>query len=324
MIVSRRMLLGSLPLATTLAMPALAQPAWPRRPLTFIAPAAPGGATDILARVMAQNIAASIGQSVVVENRSGAAGVIATEAIAAAQPDGHTIGIGMISTLAVNPHVYRMRADVMRDLVHIGMIAKVPMVLLAQQNLAEGGLRGFIDRVKAAPDTITYGSSGAGSNVHIGMISFLEAAGLQMVHVPYRGSGPMVIDLVAGNIQSGMTGTPAALPLVRDRRVAALGTTAKDRLALTPDVPAISETLPGFESMQWYGIVAPSRTPPEVVARLAEATQTALKNPEVLSRLADEGALPTPMSPADFRGFVATELDRWGAVARRNNLRPNE
>lgn len=307
-----------------LATPALAQAPWPRRPITFIAPAAPGGATDILARVMAQTMQASLGQPVVVENRGGAAGVIATEAIAAAQPDGHTIGIGMISTLAVNPHVYRMRADVMKDFAHIGMIAKVPMVLLAQHSLAEGGLAGFIARAKAAPDTITYGSAGAGSNVHIGMIAFLEAAGIKMVHVPYRGSGPMVIDLVAGNIQSGMTGTPAALPVLRAGRVAALGTTAKERLAQTPDIPAISETIPGFEAMQWYGIVAPGRTPPEVVAKLAEATNAALANPEVLARLADEGALPTPMAPDVFRGFVAAELDRWGAVARRNHLKPNE
>ena len=134
----------------------------------------------------------------------------------------------------------------------------------------------------------------------------------------------MVIDLVAGNIQSGMTGPPAALPVLRAGRVAALGTTAKERLAQTPDIPAISETIPGFEAMQWHGIVAPSRTPPEVVAKLAEATNAALVNPEVLARLADEGAQPTPMSPDAFRGFVATELDRWGAVARRNNLRPNE
>ncbi len=310
--------------AAPLALPALAQAPWPRRPITFIAPAAPGGATDILARVMAQSMATTLGQPVVVENRGGAAGTIATEAMAAAQPDGHTIGIGMISTLAVNPHIYRMRADVMRDLAHIGMIAKVPMVLLAQHAMAQGGLAGFIARVRAAPDTITYGSAGAGSNVHIGMIAFLEAAGLRMVHVPYRGSGPMVIDLVAGTIQSGMTGTPAALPVLRDRRVTALGTTARERLVQTPEVPAIAETLPGFEAMQWYGIVAPAATPPEVQARLAEAAAVALRNPDVLSRLGDEGAQPTPMPPAEFRSFVAAELDRWGAVARRNNLRPNE
>jgi len=273
---------------------------------------------------MAQTMQATLGQPVVVENRGGAAGVIATEAITAAQPDGHTIGIGMISTLAVNPHVYRMRADVMKDFAHIGMIAKVPMVLLAQNNLAEGGLAGFIARVRAARDTITDGSAGAGSNVHIGMIAFLEAAGLKMVRVPYRGSGPMVIDLVAGDIQSGMTGTPAALPVLRAGRRAALGTTAKARLAQTPDIPAINETIPDFEAMQWYGIVAPGRTPPEVVVKLAEATNAALANPDVLARLADEGALPSPMSPDAFRGFVTAELDRWGAVARRNNLRPNE
>lgn len=307
-----------------LASPALAQGSWPRRPITFIAPAAPGGATDILSRVMAQTMQVGLGQPVVVENRAGAAGVIATEAIANAQADGHTIGIGMISTLAVNPHVYRMRTDVMKDLAFIGMIAKVPMVLLAQHSLAEGGLAGFIARAKAAPDSITYGSAGAGSNVHIGMIAFLEAAGIKMLHVPYRGSGPMVIDLVAGNIQSGMTGTPAALPVLRAGRVAALGTTAAQRLAQTPEIPAIAETIPGFEAMQWYGIVAPARTPPEVVAKLAEATNAALANPEVLARLADEGALPTPMAPDAFRAFVGSELERWGAVARRNNLKPNE
>jgi tripartite-type tricarboxylate transporter receptor subunit TctC len=243
-------------LAAGLAAPALAQSPWPRRPITLIVPAAPGGATDVLGRVMAQSLGTTLGVAVVVENRGGAAGSIATEAAAAANPDGHSIAIGMISTLAVNPHIYpRLRYDPLRDFAPIGLIAQVPMVLLAQKRLAEGGLAGFIARVRAAPDSISYGSAGAGSNVHIGMVAFLDAAGLQMVHVPYRGSGPMTIDLVAGNIDSGMTGTPAALPLIRADRMAALGTTAARRLSQTPDVPAISETLPGFEAMQWYGLV---------------------------------------------------------------------
>jgi len=200
---------------------------------------------------MAQTMQSNLGQPVVVENRGGAAGVIATEAITAAQPNDHTIGIGMTSTLAVNPHVYRMRAGVMKDFAHIGSIAKMPIVLLAQHDLVEGGLAGFITRVGAKADTITDGSVGAGCNVHIGMFAFLEAAWLKMMHQPYRGSEPMVIDLVAGDSQSGMTGAPAALPLLRAGRVAALGTAAKERLAQTPDTRAISETIPRFEAVQW-------------------------------------------------------------------------
>lgn len=272
-----------------------------------------GGATDVLGRVMAQSLGTTLGVAVVVENRGGAAGSIATEAAAAANPDGHSIAIGMISTLAVNPHIYpRLRYDPLRDFAPIGLIAQVPMVLLAQKRLAEGGLAGFIARVRAAPDSISYGSAGAGSNVHIGMVAFLDAAGLQMVHVPYRGSGPMTIDLVAGNIDSGMTGTPAALPLIRADRMAALGTTAARRLSQTPDVPAISETLPGFEAMQWYGLVAPARTPPEIVARLHAATNAALADEQVRHRLADEGAVPDPRSAEEFRTFIVAELERWG------------
>lgn len=316
--ITRRALAGTL-----LATPALAQAPWPRRPISFIVPAAPGGATDLLGRVMAQAMGPVLGGTVLVENRSGAAGVVGTEALAQAAPDGYSIGIGMISTLAVNPHVYpRLRYDPMRDFAPVGLIAKVPMVLLVRPELAAGGLRGFIQRVREAPDTITYGSAGAGSNVHIGMVGFLDAAGLKMVHVPYRGSGPMVLDLVAGNIQSGMTGTPTALPVVREGRVVALGVTSPQRLPQLPDVPAIAEAIPGFEAMQWYGIVAPARTPPEILARLQQAAAHALQEPEVLARLADEGAIPEPMTPEGFRGFVAAELTRWGEVVRRTGMRP--
>ncbi|MBC7432268.1 MAG: tripartite tricarboxylate transporter substrate binding protein [Rubritepida sp.] len=311
--------------APAMAAQALAQQAWPRRPITLIVPTPPGGATDLMGRVMAQSLGASLGVPVVVENRSGAAGVIATEQAAAAAPDGHTIAIGMISTLAVNPHIYpRLRYDPLRDFAPIGLIAQVPMVLLAQPALAAGGLAGFIARVRAAPDTVTYGSAGSGSNVHIGMVAFLDAAGLRMVHVPYRGSAPMVIDLVAGNIQTGMTGTPAALPLLRAGRVVALGTTAPQRLAQTPETPAIAETLPGFEAMQWYGLVAPARTPPEIVARLHDATNAALAEAAVRHRLMEEGAIPDPRSAQAFAAFIGSELDRWGVLARRNNLRPGD
>jgi tripartite-type tricarboxylate transporter receptor subunit TctC len=318
--ITRRALAGTLLAAPA---PARAQTAWPRRPINLMIPAAPGGATDLMGRVMAQAMGPVLGGTVVAENRSGAAGVVGTEQLAQAAPDGYSIGIGMIGTIAVNPHVYpRLRYDTMRDFAPIGLVAKVPMVLLAKPELAAGGLRGFMDRVREAPDTITYGSAGAGSNVHIGMVSFLDAAGLKMVHVPYRGSGPMALDLVAGNIDSGMTGPPAALPALRDGRVVAIGVTSRQRLTQLPDVPAIAEVIPGFEALQWYGLMAPIRTPPEILARLQAAAAQALREPEVLARLTDEGAIPEPMTPQAFWGFVQEEWTRWGAMVRRTGLRP--
>jgi tripartite-type tricarboxylate transporter receptor subunit TctC len=296
--------------------------AFPERAITLVVPFAAGGSTDIAARLLAERLTGLLATRVVVENRTGAGGALGSEAVKRAPADGHTLLFASASSHGANPAVFRdLSYDAVADFAAVALTGVTPLALA----VPPGGARDVAGlRAQLADGRGAYGSAGAGSNVHIGMVAFLDAAGLQMVHVPYRGSGPMTIDLVAGNIDSGMTGTPAALPLIRADRMAALGTTAARRLSQTPDVPAISETLPGFEAMQWYGLVAPARTPPEIVARLHAATNAALADEQVRHRLADEGALPDPRSAAEFRSFIASELERWGVVARRNNLRPNE
>ncbi|MEO3474723.1 tripartite tricarboxylate transporter substrate binding protein [Roseomonas sp. CAU 1739] len=306
-----------------LARPAFAQPAWPRRTITIICPAAAGGATDILSRVVAAQMQAALGVSVVVDNRGGAGGSIATEAGAAATPDGYTLTMGQLGTLAVNPHLYpRLRYDPMRDFAYLALVAQVPMVLVVPPALGVTTLAEFISRAKEAPNSIEYGSAGSGSNVHIGMVAFAERAGIEMVHVPFRGSGALMPTLLSGDIKAAMSGTPSVLPLIRENRLRALAVSAPRRIAQLPDVPAIAETYPGFEAMQWYGMIAPARTPEPIRQRLTNVINEAIVTPNMRERLEAEGAEPDVRTPEAFREFVAAELARWGDVVRRNNLRP--
>lgn len=317
----RRTLLaaGTLPLAC----PALAQEAWPRRPIVLVIPSAPGGATDTVGRIIAQRLTVSLGVSVVAENRPGAGGSIATEYGAQAAPDGHVLTLGQLGTLAVNIHLFpRLRFDPLRDFVPVALIAQVPSVLLVHPKLGVSTVGDFVRLAKARPGAINYGSAGAGSATHIIMAAFSEAADISMTHVPYRGSGPVMTDLVAGNIDCAITGTPAGVPMARAGTLRCLAATSPERLALLPDVPTVAETIkPGFEALQWFGIIAPARTPPEIVARLNAVVNEAVVTPEVRQRLADEGAEPDPRTPAAFRALIAAEIERWGGLIRRQNIR---
>ncbi len=319
----RRTLLaaGAAPL---LPLPALAQPAWPRRTISLLIPSAPGGATDTVGRIIAQKLTEILGTSVVAENRAGAGGSIATEAGAAAAPDGHVLTLGQLGTVAVNPHIFpRLRFDPLRDLIPVALVGQVPNILVVNPRLGTRTVQEFVAKAKADPDGITYGSAGTGSATHITMAAFMEAAEIRLTHVPYRGSGPVMTDLVANNIASAITGTPAGAPFAKAGTLLCLVTTAPNRLDILPDVPTVSETIkPGFEAMQWFGILAPRGTPPEIVARLNAATNAALTAPEVLRRLADEGALPDPRTPEAFGAYMAAEHERWGGLVRRQGIRP--
>jgi tripartite-type tricarboxylate transporter receptor subunit TctC len=309
--------LGALPLGVR------AQ-AWPARPVSLIVPFAPGGASDIVARILAQKLSVGLGQNVVVENRGGAGGIIATEMVARAAADGHVILWGHTGTLAVSPFLHpRLGYDPMRDFAFVALVARVPMVLLVNPGLGVRTLAEFIAKAKSAPGAIDYGSAGPGSNTHIGMVAFMEAAGITMTHVPYRGSGPVMTDLMAGVIPVTMTGTPAALPLIRNNQAIALGVTASERLALLPDVPTMHEQgLAGFDALQSHGVVAPRNVPPEVVAKLNAEINAALRAPDVAERLAAEGARPDPRSPEEWRVLIAAEQERWGGLVRRAGLKP--
>jgi tripartite-type tricarboxylate transporter receptor subunit TctC len=315
----RRALLGA-----ALAAPAIARAqGWPSRAITLVIPFAPGGASDIIARVLAQRMSAVLGVAVAADNRGGAGGTIATEAVARGPADGHTILWAHMGTMAVAPHVYpRLGYDPLRDLAPITVVARVPMVLVVNKGLGVRTLGEFIARAKAAPDSIAYGTAGQGSNTHIGMVALEEAAGIQLVPVHYRGSGPVMTDLVAGTVKATLTGAPAAVPLVRDGTVLALGLSGRTPVAVLPGVPPIAEAgVPGFDVTQWHGIAAPGRTPPDIVARLNAAATAAIASAEMRERLLAEGAQPEPTSPEAFRALAEAELVRWGALIRRVGLR---
>ena len=323
MLIARRSL-SLLALPGLLATPAVARAAeWPARPLRMVVPFTPGGSTDILGRVVASRIGAALGQPVVVENRPGAGGTVGTEQIAHAAADGYTIGMGHIGTLAVNPTLYpRLGYDPERGLAPICLVAMVANVLaVGPRTVPATSVAEFLAFARARRDPLSFGSGGNGSAAHLAMAALGDATGIGFTHVPYRGTAPMVTDMISGQIDMTMSGGPALLPPVRAGQLRALGVSTRGRIEAAPDLPAIAETLPGFEAAQWYGVVGPAGLPEPVVARLNAAIRGALGAPEVLARLRDEGAEPAPGTPAEFASFIGAEMQRWGGLIRRAGLK---
>jgi len=305
-----------------LASPALAQGWAPERPMRLIVPFTPGGSTDIIARVVAQRLGALLGQSVVVENRPGAGGTIGSDAVAKAAPDGHTLLMGHIGTLAVNPGLYpRLPYDDERAFAPIALVATVANFLAVTNGLPVRNMAEFLTLARRDPGGIAYGSGGNGSATHIAVSALQEAAGVRFTHVPYRGTGPMMTDLIAGQIQMTMTGGPPALPPIRAGQIRALGVSALAPVPAAPEIPAIAATVPGFEALQWYGVVGPAGMPGTAVARINAAIHTMLQEPETRARLEPEAADPAPGTPEEFGRFISAEKARWGALIRRAGVR---
>ena len=305
-----------------LASPALAQGWAPERPMRLIVPFTPGGSTDIIARVVAQRLGALLGQSVVVENRPGAGGTIGSDAVAKAAPDGHTLLMGHIGTLAVNPGLYpRLPYDDERAFAPIALVATVANFLAVTNGLPVRNMAEFLALARRDPGGIAYGSGGNGSATHIAVSALQEAAGLRFTHVPYRGTGPMMTDLIAGQIQMTMTGGPPALPPIRAGQIRALGVSALAPVPAAPDIPTIAATVPGFEALQWYGVVGPAGMPGSAVARINAAIHAMLQEPETRARLEPEAADPAPGTPEEFGRFISAEKARWGALIRRAGVR---
>ncbi|MCK8786268.1 tripartite tricarboxylate transporter substrate binding protein [Roseomonas sp. NAR14] len=322
----RTLLLGA---AAGLAAPGLraARAAdWPDRPVRLIVPFTPGGSTDILARALAQQLSESLGQQFIVENRSGAGGTVGTEVVARAAPDGNTLLMGHIGTLAVNPALYPgLSFDTVTSFQPVILMAVVPNVLVVNPRKVEANdVPGLVALAKRNPGAFTYGSGGNGSAAHIAMVAFAAATGISLTHIPYRGTGPMMTDLIAGQIDLTMTGGPPALPAVRAGQVRALGVSGLSRLAAEPAIPTIAEQgVPGFEAVQWYGVVAPAGTPRAIVDRLNAECTRILHGQALKARLAAEGAEAAPGTPEAFGAFIRTERERWGALIRSANVRPD-
>jgi tripartite-type tricarboxylate transporter receptor subunit TctC len=311
--------------APALSPPAAAQDAYPSRTINLIVPFAPGGSTDVIARVIADAMRPALRQTIVVDNRAGAGGSTGTAAIAKATPDGYTIGMGTASTLAINPAVYRNLAyDVLKDLAPITNLAVVPNIMTIHPDQPAPDMAAFIALLKSKPGKLSYGSSGVGSVSHLMGEQFKLATGTDMAHVPYRGIGPALNDAVGGHIQVMFDNLPTTFPMVEAGKLRALGVSSKSRLPALPSVPTFAELkLDELDWMAFFGLVAPTGTPEPIVARLQAAAAEALQRPDVREKLVAQQASPVGNSPQTFRAEIARELDRHKRAVAAANININ-
>jgi tripartite-type tricarboxylate transporter receptor subunit TctC len=303
-------------LATALAglatPPAWAQ-AWPSKPVTIVVPFAPGGSTDATARMLASKLHAQFNQIFIVENKPGAGGNVGADFVAKAAPDGYTLLLAT-SSHVTNISLYKsLPYDFVRDLAPVSQVAVIPSLLVVNPAVPARTLPEFIRLIRQS-NAVSYGSSGSGSSPHLAAAVFDKMAGGKMVHVPYKGSGPALVDLLGGQIQAVFAPFVDALPHVRAGKLRALGITSKSRSGLLPEVPAIAEALPGYEVVLWNGIFAPARTPPDVTARLSRAIVEVLRQEDTKKLLAEQGSEPMGSTPQAFRQYVAGEIPKWKAL----------
>lgn len=305
------------------AAPALAQDGYPNKPIRIIVPLPPGGSNDVLARILGAKMTETFGQPVIVENRPGAAGNIATDILAKSAPDGYTLGIAPNQTVAVNPVLYpKLPFNVVKDLEGVSLLGHVPMVLVVSSKVTARSVPELIAQAKAAPGKLTYASAGSGSPQHMAAEVFKSMTGTDLLQVPYKGSSPALVDVLAGLVDVMFCPLNSALPHIRSGKLRALGTTGKERLALLEGIPAIAETVPNYESDIWIGMVVPARTPPAIVAKLNAELRRVLTLPDVKAKLAEQGIVASPSSAADLTRLIVTDQKRWAGVIQAANIKP--
>ena len=314
-------------MALPLTMAAHAQPTspapYPTKPIRLVVPFTPGGSTDILARAVAQELTKAWGQAVMVDNVPGAGGAIGAEKVAKAVPDGYTLLMGHIGTLAVNPSLYpNLPYDPIKSFAPVAWVARVPNVLVVHPSVKATNVKELVALAKASPGRMNYGSGGNGSAANLATEYFKLQTGTSLVHIPYRGTAPAVTDLMGGQIQVLFTGAPAVLGQVKNGQLRALAVSSPTRLAALPDLPTVAESgYKGFEADQWYGVVAPAGTPRDVVAKLNAQINQALNAPDMKTRLNNEGAIATPATPEAFGQLIVRELARWKPVIQSGRVK---
>jgi tripartite-type tricarboxylate transporter receptor subunit TctC len=321
----RDLLAGAAALA--FARAGLAQPAYPAKPIRLVVPFTPGGTSDILGRSIGQELTKAWGQPVVIDNVPGAGGSIGSDRVAKAAPDGYTLLMGHIGTLAVTPSIYpHLPYDPVKSFAPVAWVARVPNVLAVHPSLPVHDVAELVAYARANPGRINYASGGNGSAAHLAMEYLKLRTHTFMVHVPYRGTSPAVTDLIAGQVQAIFTGAPAVMPFVKSGRIRALAVSSPHRLASLPQLPTVAESglkeLAGFEADQWYGIVAPAGTPAAVVAKLNAQINASLEAPVLKAHLQSEGAEATPTTPRAFGELIARELERWRPVVKAGDIKP--
>jgi tripartite-type tricarboxylate transporter receptor subunit TctC len=300
---------------------AQAQP-YPSKSIRLVVPFAPGGTSEIIARATAAEMSKSIGQQIVVENKAGGAGNVAMQEVARSAPDGYTLIVGHVGTLAVNPYVFKeLPFDTNADFQPVSLITKVPNLFVVNSSVPARDLREFVKLAREKPGNLRYGSAGNGSAGHLAFEYLKLVAGIDIGHVPYKGTGPMLPDLLAGRTDASSAGTPALMPHIKSGKLRVIAIGMPQRIAALPDAPTVAEQgYPGFETSQWYGIIAPSKVPEPVIRRLYEEVAKAVKSPAVLERFANDSAVPVGDTPAEFAAFIKEEQARWSKVVRQAKI----
>ena len=291
---------------------------YPSRPVRLVVPVPPGGAADFTARLVGAKLGDALGQTIVVENRGGAAGVIATELVAKGTPDGYTFLLSSSTTHGISPVLYKkLPYDAMKDFTHVALISSVPAVMAVNVSVPVNSVKEFVALAKAKPGTLHFGSSGAGGPPHLMGELFKSVSGAPIVHVPYKGSGPAVIDLVGGQIQVMFDGLPSLLGQIKAGKLKPLAAVSANRSAVLPELPTMAEAgFPGVEGGLWFGISGPAGVPRPVVERLSKEVFAVVALPEVKERFAGQGVNATPLGPKEYAAFIQKEMNKWGPVVK--------
>ncbi|MGZ8155450.1 MAG: Bug family tripartite tricarboxylate transporter substrate binding protein [Burkholderiales bacterium] len=315
--------IGALCLAGAALAPVHAQAAeWaPTKPVRMIVGFPPGGATDLVARQIAPKMSQALGRQVIVDNRPGANGVISNELIMRADPDGHTIGFGHIGTLVISPVITKVPYDVQKDLAPIGQVVSLQNIIVVTPSLPAKTLKEYIALARSKPGEMLYASSGSGSPGHLAAVLLETMTGVRMTHVPYKGGGPAIIDLVAGHVPSFFAVISTAVPHVRSGRIRAIAVTGAKRSEALPNVPTVDESgVKGYAATNWYGMLAPAGTPSPIIDRLNREINNALKAPDVVTFLKDNGIEPAPTTPEEFARHIQSEQKKWTPIIRKSNI----
>ena len=309
--------------ANLIATQANGQTAWPVKPVKIVVPFAPGGTTDILARAMAPELSKAFGQTFIVENKAGAGGNLGADIVAKSAADGYTILMGTVGTHGINVALYdKMPFDPVKDFAPITLIAGVPNVMVMNAEKAKqlniNSVADFIKVAKASPGKLNMASSGNGTSIHLAGELFKSMSSTYLVHFPYRGSGPALLDLVGGTMDVMFDNLPSALPHIKSGKLKALAVTSSQRSAVLPDVPTVEEAgnLKGFDASSWFGLLAPAGTPADIVNRLQQESAKAMNNPAVKEKLLAQGAIPGGNTPAEFSKMIASEIKKWAQVVK--------